>query len=242
VKVAHHLVAEAQADRDMAKLKLDRTEIRSPVDGIVMSRLKNPGDALMFSSSMADATQVLRVYDPKSLQVRVDVPLAEASKVGVGMPAEVIVGVLPNKVFKGEVTRVVHEADIQKNTLQVKVKIADPSVELKPEMLARVKFLSGSGHAGHGGTASGGGSEARALQVFAPEKLIAMEGIHGTAMVVGGGKKGSVAEARHVMLGNARQDGWVEVTSGLSPGDLLIASPLDKVRDGTKVRVVGDVN
>ena len=63
----------------------------------------------------------MRLYDPKRLQVRVDVPLADAAKVRVGQQAKVVVGVLPDRTFDGEVTRVVHEADIQRNTLQVKV-------------------------------------------------------------------------------------------------------------------------
>jgi multidrug efflux pump subunit AcrA (membrane-fusion protein) len=55
----------------------------------------------------------------------------------------VVVEVLPDTTFRGEVLRVTHEADLQKNTLQVKVGVSDPSPLLRPEMLTRVKFLPG---------------------------------------------------------------------------------------------------
>jgi len=235
LQVAHNLVAEARVDRDMAALRLDRMNVTSPVDGVVMSRIKRPGDALMFSSNMPDATQILRVYDPKALQVRVDVPLSEAAQVGVGMKAQVIVGVLPDKVFEGEVTRVVHEADIQKNTLQVKVRIINPTPEVKPEMLTRVKFLS-DGKV----MANANGADSHSQRVFAPEHLIRKNGPHGAAWVVDQGK--SIATERHVMTGHAKKDGWVEVTEGLKPGDLLVATSVEKMREGQKVRITGEAS
>jgi hypothetical protein len=88
------------------------------------------------------SNHVVHLYDPAHLQVRVDVPLAEASRVGIGHKARIVVEVLPDRVFQGEVTRIVNEADLQKNTLQVKVRILDPVPELKPEMLARAQFLA----------------------------------------------------------------------------------------------------
>src|SRR5690606_29574462 len=76
------------------------------------------------------------------LQVRADVPLAEAARVSAGLPAEIRVEALPDRVFRGEVVRIVHEADPVKNTLPVKVRILDPDPALKPEMIARLQFLA----------------------------------------------------------------------------------------------------
>ena len=84
---------------------------------------------------------IVHLYQPDKLQVRADVPLASAAMVGVGQRAEIVVDVLPNQIFKGTVTRFVHRADLSKNTIEAKVQIHDPSLLLKPDMLARVRIL-----------------------------------------------------------------------------------------------------
>ncbi len=88
-------------------------------------------------------------------------PLADAAKVGVGQKAKIVVDVLPDEEFTGHLSRIVHKADIEKNTLQVKVAIDNPSPQLKPEMLARIKFM-GSGPQDANSTA---------LRIFVPERL-----------------------------------------------------------------------
>ena len=221
-------VADATAMRDEAALRLARMEVRSPADGIVMQRLVEPGSKLAFGMDPDHSAHAVRLYDPKKLQVRVDVPLADAAKVGVGQKAKIVVGVLPDRTFDGVVSRVVHEADIQKNTLQVKVAITDPSAELKPEMLARVRFLSTGGSA----------TTKQAQLVFAPGNLIRKDGDRATAWVAAGG----VAEQRTIELGQSRQDGWVSIASGLKPGDQRIATDPANLRDGAKVKVVGEAD
>jgi multidrug resistance efflux pump len=134
-------VALATAIRDEAALRLSRMEVKAPVDGVVMVRHVEPGSKLMLAMDDRNSMATIHLYDPKKLQVRVDVPLADAAKVGVGMGARIVVGVLPDRTFDGVVSRIVQEADVAKNTLQVKVAITDPDAALKPEMLARVRFV-----------------------------------------------------------------------------------------------------
>lgn len=204
-------------------------EVRSPADGIVMERLVEPGSKLAFGMDAEHSAHAVRLYDPGKLQVRVDVPLADAAKVGVGQRAKIVVGVLPDRTFDGEVTRVVHEADIQKNTLQVKVAISDPTIDLKPEMLARVRFLS---------TGNAGPTTKQAQLVFAPQDLLRKEGDRTTAWVAAGG----VAERRTIQPGTATQDGWVSISSGLHPGDQLIAGDVSQLHEGAKIRIAGESN
>lgn len=221
----------AGAARDEAALRLSRMQVRSPADGIVMQRLAEPGSKLMLLMNEPRSSQVVRLYNPKKLQVRVDVPLADAAKVGVGQEARVTVGVLPDRTFNGRITRIVNEADIQKNTLQVKVVIDDPSPQLKPEMLARVRLLAASENQSSTTMPTG------AITVFAPEKLIDRGG--GMTMVWVVNPRTNTAEFRMIELGQARHDEWIAVTSGLNAGDQLIADPKG-LREGQKVRVVGE--
>ncbi len=224
-------VRQSLVARDAAALRLDRMEVRSPTAGVVMQRLKSPGDVLMAGSDMPFATQVLRLYDPERLQVRVDVPLADAAGVSVGQRAQIVVGVLPDKTFDGEITRIVHEADIQKNTLQVKVAIHDPVSDLKPEMLARVKFLAaprGQAPAGEGGQLT-----------FAPRDAIHQGPGHAYAWVVNSRNE---IEHRIVTLGSSRHDDWVAVVEGLRPGDLVVTNAPAGLEDGDRVAVADNAS
>jgi multidrug efflux pump subunit AcrA (membrane-fusion protein) len=138
-----------------ARLALERTEVRAPASGVVLSRLVEPGSRIsMAKSGDAMAGTVARLYDPEFLQVRVEVPLGDVAKIGVGTPAEIVTEALPDTVFRGRIIRVVHEANIQRNTVQVKVSIDQPVPTLKPEMLTRVRFYSvaAAGKAGRGTT------------------------------------------------------------------------------------------
>lgn len=221
-------VALAEAKRDTAALELERMEVRSPTDGVVMTRLVEPGSKVLRGMDGAYSAQIVRLYDPEKLQVRVDIPLVEAAKVGVGQRAEVIVDVLPNRVFDGHVTRVVHEADVQKNTLQVKVAIESPSEELKPEMLARARFLAAE--------------HSKAQEPGAVRKLLfvpasALQTDVAQPFVWLADTTTDTARRRGVTRGRTEQDGWIAITDGLQSGDRVIINPPSDLKDGARIRI-----
>lgn len=216
-------LARDQAARDEAVLRLDRMTIRAPISGFVQRRLKAPGDKAMLGMDDPQSAQLLHLYDPERLQVRVDVPLADAAGIVVGQQCEVLVEVLPDRHFEGQVSRITHEADLQKNTLQVKVQLRDPSPILKPEMLARVKFLAGAAAP----RADSGVSKSfvrppagRMLRV--PEAALHASDAGSVVWVVRDRRAGR-GRARPVALElGARANGWVEASGALQPGDLLV--------------------
>ena len=225
----------AAADRDDAQLALDRMTIRVPQDGVILRRLVVPGSNIRVANDM-HAAHLFHIYNPEQLQVRVDVPLSDAAKIGVGQEAEIEVEVLPNRMFRGRVARIVHEADIQKNTVEVKVDVIDPVADLKPEMLTRVRFLGGRTSADSGTTSSS------RMAVFIPEELID-ESDAGTRVLVVEARvngRGVVAE-RMITLGQERVDGWLEITDGLVPGDLVIQNEGTPVTPGDVVRFQAEV-
>lgn len=216
------------AARDEAALALARMTVVSPAAGIVMRRLVRPGDRLMAGNEMTGMS-ILVLYEPAHLQVRVDVPLADAARLREGMTAEIVVDVLPDTRFAGRVTRIVPEADIQKNTLQAKVAFLATDAAVRPEMLARVRFLADAG------AAPGAG----APRVFAPEKLLLADPGGGSAVWLLE-VPGERARRRPVTPGPARGDGWVEIASGLSAGDRLITTGRERLADGARVAVKGE--
>lgn len=219
----------ARVARDEAQLRVDRLKIKAPMDGVIMRRHVGEGSILMAGGENPEMNHVAELYDPERLQVRVDVPLADAAQIGVGQPAQVTVEVLPDRTFTGTVTRVTNFADIQKNTLEVKVALQEPDAVLKPEMLARVRFLAME--------PDGEDVQTQAptrLSVFAPGEAVA----GGAAWVVSqfDGEEG-IAARRTVTTTGAESDGWMEIESGLLPGDLLIVSAEQDLQPQQRVRV-----
>jgi len=222
-------VVRLEARRDEAKLRLDRMTIFAPINGYVQRRLKVPGDKVIFGMDSVHSAHLLHLYDPEQIQVRVDVPLADAANVYEGQPCEIVVEVLPDETFKGEVTRVTHEADLQKNTLQVKVRVIDPSPLFRPEMLTRVKFI------GDAGSSSGSGNEPDQHPIVrVPES--SMDG--GRVWVIRD-RRGEYGTSMPVTVTVvSAEDGWASVRGDLRPGDLL-AIEVDDLSAGDHVKILG---
>ncbi len=229
-----------------AELQLSRTEIRSPCNGTVLTRFVEPGSHVAMpkpgeTSGMAGA--VVRLYDPTKLQVRVDVPLADAAKVGIGTVAEITTETLPNDTFWGTVSRIVHEANIQRNSVQYKVSINDPSPLLKPEMLCRVRFhVRSTRTQGDGQANAVNGSDASGLQLFLPSDALINRQENSAQVWVAENQSsmlGAAAVLREVVLGG--QDGKdTVILSGVKPGDRVIVNPPSNLKNGTRVRIVGE--
>ncbi len=219
--------AIARANLEEAELRVARSEIRSPADGVVLARLVAPGMMVSPSGSSAEGGRIVSLYEPTRLQIRADVPNADIALVGVGQPVEVQVEALPNARIRGEVLRLTAQADIAKNTVQVKVRIIDPPPELRPEMLCRVRI--GGGRAAGEGPAP---AQSARQRVFAPRSLL-----DGTTALVADAPRDGLARAaaRTVTLGDEERDGWIEIIDGLRPGDVLVDPRV--VGDGERIRV-----
>jgi hypothetical protein len=128
--------------------------------------------------------------------------------------------------------RFVHRADQQKNTIEAKVKIHNPSPLLKPDMLARVKLLQPE----HDASENGMWTE---QHVFIPKNTI-NDFANPTVWIVENANKGlGQATKRVLVLGDTEFDGWIEVLSGLSTGDRIITSKTILV-EGDSVQITGD--
>ena len=217
-------IAAAAVEVDQANLALSRTHIVSPIDVRVLRLAAAPGQKKMLLMDDPDSSTIAILYQPDKLQVRVDVPLADAAKLSVGQLAKVRCSLLPEKVFNGEVTRITGEADVARNTLQAKVRIIDPIDQLRPEMLCRVEFLGSS-------TAIPGDSGGGALATWIPESAVA----DGAAWVCDPESKR--VEKRAIQVSTETRDGHVRITEGVRPGEHVVLSPKN-LREGQRVNPV----
>ncbi|MEZ5326094.1 MAG: efflux RND transporter periplasmic adaptor subunit [Verrucomicrobiales bacterium] len=235
-KVFDAMIASAKVKVSESELALSRTRIVSPVDGIVLELKAAPGQKKLLRMDDPDSATIAVLFETGKLQARVDVPLADARQLAAGQAAIITSDFLPNAEFKGVVSRIVGTADLQRNTLQAKVRVIDPDQRLRPEMLCRVKFLETSSGAKSQGTPttrrSKNTDETRAVMVPS-ECLINRDGGNATAWVVS--PEGSRAMLRKVELGDMELDGYIAVRSGLLAGELLILPPHDGLEEGRRI-------
>lgn len=217
--------ARATAELDRARLDLERTRVYAPVDGVVLRREAAPGMKRMIAMDDPDSATIVTLFDPHRLQVRADVPLAEAGRVETGIEARVVSAAFPNRVFTGVVTRITGEADLARNTLQVKVALRDPDPRMRPEMLCRVEFLADARPA----SAPVG---ARVMWIPASARRADSEG-RAIAWVVDATR--GVAHPRVIETGESRGD-WVRVVEGLRPGERVVTSGAERLTAGARVQ------
>lgn len=204
-----HMIESGRVAVDQAKLALERTEIRAPISGRILRLLATPGQKRMLGMDDPESSTIAILYNPEKLQVRVDVPLADASQLQIGQPTRIRCNLLPDEVFRGVVTQIVGEADIQRNTLQAKVEIEDPHDALRPEMLCRVEFLEAT---------SGPTRSSRGITLWVPQ-----EAVDGEQVWVVNPDDNRV-EPHVVELGETR-DGMKKVESGILPGATVVLNP-----------------
>ena len=178
---------------------------------------------------------VATLYDPRKLQVRVEVPVTKFQYVRHGHPVEVeIEDVLPGKILTGTVLYDTRLANVARNSVPVKVSLPDdPPEQLRPEMIASVRFQA---------PPRKGGPETEAVRrTVVPRRLLVLDGEQVRVWVVDAvtGR----AEQRAIELARGERDRTgesVEVATGLQPTDKLIATGLEQLKPGLRVKVVGE--
>jgi HlyD family secretion protein len=102
IDMARAQVALAKGQLAEAEAFLDKTRVRSPIDGTVLHRFKRTGEGV----SDQPPTPIVKVGDLSRLRVRVDVDETDVAKVAVGMRAYVTADAWPGRRFEGSVVRV----------------------------------------------------------------------------------------------------------------------------------------
>jgi len=145
-KIAQSQATVAQDRANLAQLEeqLGYTDVLSPIDGVVLSRNVEMGDAvssiLVLGSS---ATLVMTLGDTSEVYVKGKVDESDIGKVYLGQPARIKVESFKDKTFNGKVTKI-SPMGVEKDnvtTFEVRVSINNPGGELKAEMTANAEIL-----------------------------------------------------------------------------------------------------
>jgi HlyD family secretion protein len=137
-------VAQGKATLNQLEEQLSYTDIESPIDGIILSRDVETGDAvssiLVLGSS---ATLVMTIGDTSQVYVKGKVDESDIGKVYLGQPARIKVESFKDKTFDGKVTKI-SPMGVEKDnvtTFEVRVSINNPGGELKAEMTANAEII-----------------------------------------------------------------------------------------------------
>ncbi|MDH5201860.1 MAG: efflux RND transporter periplasmic adaptor subunit [Nitrospirota bacterium] len=221
VAAAEAAIKASAAALQAADVSLEYALIRAPFDAVVLTKNADIGDIVTPIGAAANAkAAVVTVADMNSLQVEVDVSESNLQRVKIDQPCEIQLDAIPDTRFRGLIHMIVPTADRTKATVLVKVRFIDKDNRILPEMSAKVAFLS------------------RPVKSDEQKPLTA---VHKIAVLARNGKnvvflvKENRAFETPITTGSQLNE-MIEVLSGVKAGDRVVMKPLDKIRNGSRIK------
>lgn len=210
-------LAAAEAEFLIAKNALTAVEgqgrntiMRAPFDGVVSERLHNPGDVVRAD----DSDPILRLIDPKQVQVIVTLPVADAARFVIGATARTIA----EGQKQPDLLRVASRPVPEPAAKTVDITLAfDTPTELRPGTQVGVEI----------------DAEQRSNVPLVPAIAVLKDDPAQPIVVVAAG---NTAQRRPVVIGLVDAEN-IEILSGLKPGELIITQGHSSLRDGTPISV-----
>lgn len=211
VALAQAQLDQARAALAVAEKRFRDTVIRAPVSGEIQKRYVNPG------AYVEPSTPVFTLVDNQKLEVESPVPSAELGRIRSGQKATFTVNSYPGTTFEGRVVDVLPAIEADTRSARVRISVDNRSRKLKAGMFVQGEILTGV--------------EQRAIVI--PSSAVYRDDRSAKETCVFVVKDGKAAK-RQVRIGGERE-GELEITSGLSEGDLLILEQSLEIADGVRV-------
>ena len=198
---------------DRARQQLDDTEVRSPLAGIVGERAVEEG------ATISANTRLFHVLDPDPLLAVIHIPESGRRNLSVGQA--VAVQAAGDVQAAGEITRISPVVDAESGTVKVTVELDDSQAPgaLLPGTFVTVQVPT----------------ETRPNALVVPKRAILLERDQNIVYRVQEG----AAVRTPVVVGLSAHD-LVEITGGLSMGDVVVTVGQESLRDGAAVRAAGE--
>jgi HlyD family secretion protein len=218
----HGQVQQAKGLVAYAETNLANTIIRAPVTGTILERAVEKGEFVTtsFVGDRGAKGYVVSLADLNDLEVELDISQNDFAKLHSAQHGVVNTDAFPDRKYDGFIKEISPEANRQKATVQIKVKITKPDEYLRPEMNASVAFVSDEKPASISASAE------------KPVVLVPASAVKdGAVFVMLDGR----AVRRSVKTG-ATSPGGVRVEQGLIGGEDLILNPPAGLKDGDRVK------
>jgi len=201
---------QAEQDYRFALQQYREIPVTSPISGVISQRWIDVGD-------MVPAKQKLFEIQ-SSDRLRAEAPVSELDlrKLKMGQSVRIFADACPEKTFEGRISRIHPQIDTRTRNGLVEVGLLDPCPNLKPGMFVRAVFVL------------------RRLEnaIAIPAEALIERPTVQTCFVVNDEK----AHERTLQTGLVEK-GWVEIRSGLSPGDLVVVEGQQQLKDGAAVKI-----
>jgi membrane fusion protein (multidrug efflux system) len=209
-------VAEAQVA--LAQAQLARMRVLAPFNGTAGLRSADVGDYVR------DGADIVRIEDLSALEVEFALPERYVARARTGLPVELTLDAIAERVFKGQVVALNSLVDANGRALLVRARVQNPQAVLKPGMFARPRVVF----------------SVREGAVAVPEEALVPLGARQFIFKVVDGPEGrKVAQRLEARIG-LRVPGKVEVLEGLKPGDAVVTAGQARLlrSESTPVRVI----
>jgi HlyD family secretion protein len=139
---AEALVKQRQSQLAQARVDLDRTAIRSPVDGVVIKRSVDAGQTVAASLQAPELFVIAK--NLTDMQVYAQIDEADVGRIRVGQNATFTVDSFPGRTFSGEVKEVRKSAQVVQNVVSYTVVVSAPNPDqlLLPGMTANARIVT----------------------------------------------------------------------------------------------------
>lgn len=207
-----------------ARTTLDYTKIYSPIDGVVVNRIIEPGQTV--AANFAAPVLFVIARDLSKMQVLADIDEADVGKLAERMSAKISVDAFLGEHFQGRVTQIRYSPNQVQGvvTYSAVIDVDNPDLKLRPGMTATVSITT---------------QEARDVPAvrnaalrFKPDgeslELTPLQFGQGRVFQVAGGAVGNEEVVPKVVSVGITDGLWTQVTSGLGVGDKVVTEQLDK--------------
>jgi membrane fusion protein, heavy metal efflux system len=193
---------DAEIDALESSDKMDATAtLSAPIGGVVVDRQVGPGQYVQAGAG----NPLFTLADVSSVWLVANVPEEDAPLIHIGQPVEVNVAAYPTQVFKARVTYVAAQVDSNTHRLSVRAELPNPNGELKPEMFATFRIITGAG----------------TLSPSVPESAVVYDGADAHVWVIKSDAHSPVIALRPIRVGRTNGS-EVQVVDGLKVGERIV--------------------
>ena len=200
----------AKSSLESIEEDLKKTEIYSPISGVIISADKEEGEAISGTNSAAQAATIMTVADLSQMVVEVNINEIDIGKLKSGQKAKIVLDAFPEQRFKGEVISIAPSSEISEGivTYLVKVKVDKPERYLKPGMSAEAEIFAAK----------------REDVLLVPQSALQEKDGESYLRV----KRGVTFEPVEVKVGLLTEE-FVEITAGVKEGEEILLGENNKL-------------
>jgi membrane fusion protein (multidrug efflux system) len=215
VEDAETALETAQAALTAAQARRGDRLIRAPFAGVL-------GLSSVTAGTLVNPGGVITTLDDIDV-VRVDFPVPERylGVLQAGTPIRATIDAYGDEVFAGRIALIDTRINEQTRAVTARAEIPNPGARIRPGMALQVAVQQGLRTA-----------------PAAPEAAVQYEGDGAFVFRITRGDRGSTAQRVEVETGSV-EGGFVEILSGLSVGDRIVGSGLNRIQPGAPVRLAG---